>query len=97
MRTMVMVELDTATANDTITSGKIGQILERVLGELKPESAYFYSRGGNRAFSLVVDIPDPSYIPSVVEPFWLEFNARVDAFPCMNVDELKTGLGRLAG
>ncbi len=80
-----------------ITTGKIGQVLDGILGQLKPESAYFYSRNGSRGFSLVVDIADPSDIPSVVEPFWLEFNARVETFPCMNTEDLKSGLGRLAG
>ncbi len=95
MRTMIMVQLDTPTSNQAIRDGSIDSVLGRLLGEMKPEAAYFYSRGGNRAFTLVVDIPDPSFIPVFVEPFWLEMNAHVDMFPCMNVDELRTGLGRL--
>lgn len=96
MRTMIMVQLDTATSNQTIRDGTISSLLGRVLGELKPEAAYFYTRGGNRAFTLVVDIPDPTYIPTFIEPFWLEMNAHVEMIPCMNAEELQTGLGRLS-
>jgi hypothetical protein len=31
----------------------------------------------------------------VAEPLWLELNASVEINPCMNLDELQAGLGRL--
>jgi hypothetical protein len=92
---MLLVELDTATGNRLLEEGRMGEVLEGILGNLKPEAAYFYARGGRRAFTLVVDAPDSSFLPSLAEPFWLKFGAHVEAFPCMNTDELRAGIGRL--
>ena len=96
MRLMLMVELDTEKANEAIRSGQMADVLGGVLGQLNPEAAYFYARGGRRGFTLFVDAPDNASFPSLVEAFWLEMNASVEAIPCMNTDELLEGLGRLA-
>ena len=95
MRMMLMVELDTKTANPRVADGSINDVLQGILEKLKPEAAYFYARGGRRAFTLVVDAPDAASLPSLAEPFWQEANAHVEAFPCMNADGLQEGIGRL--
>jgi hypothetical protein len=95
MRLMVTAELDTATGNPLIESGKISEVVGGILESLKPESAYFLAKDGRRCMILVVDVPDSSHIATVVEPFWLELNARVDVVPCMNAEDLQAGLARL--
>jgi hypothetical protein len=45
--------------------------------------------------TLVVDSPDEASIVTMCEPFWSRLNAKVEAFACMNADELQTGLDRL--
>ena len=97
MRMMLVVEMDTEASNRAVADGTMGEVMERILSKLEPEAAYFHPRGGRRAFTLVVDAPDGASLPSLVEPFWLELNAHVDAFPCMNAEELREGLGRIAG
>lgn len=95
MRTMLMVELDTEAANRLIADGTIDKTMEEVLGTLKPEAAYFYPHNGHRAITLVVDTPDEASLVTLCEPFWLQMNAKVEAFSCMSADDLRTGLGRL--
>ena len=95
MRTMLVVELDTEASNKTIAAGSMEKTMEELLGTLKPEAAYFYPHNGHRAMTLVVDAPDEASIVTLCEPFWLQLNAKVEAFTCMNADELRTGLGRL--
>ena len=96
MRMMLLIEMDTATSNEHIRSGRMSEVMGGLLGRLQPEASYFYARGGRRGFTLVVDAPDSASLPLLAEPFWLELNATVEAFPCMNGDELSEGLGRLA-
>ena len=96
MRVMIMVEFDTPTANGLITSDRMGSTIEAIMERLHPEAAYFYPRGGRRGVTLVVDAPDSAALPGLVEPFWLQLGAHVEAFPCMNADELREGLSRLA-
>ncbi|MFD5461200.1 hypothetical protein ACFWIQ_00035 [Kitasatospora sp. NPDC127059] len=95
MRALLEVELDTATSNKFINDGTIGDAIQQTLAQLKPEAAYFLSRHGRRAMVVVVDIADEASIPSIVEPFWLQLDATVDLYPCMNVEELTEGLKRL--
>lgn len=94
MRTMVMVELDTESANKQIVDGSMAKTLEEVLGTLKPEAAYFYPRNGHRNMTLVVDVPDEASLVTMCEPFW-ERNAKIETYPCMNADDLRSGLSRL--
>jgi len=95
MRTMLVVELDTDTCNKQIADGSLAKTMDEVMGTLKPEAAYFYAHNGHRAMTLVVDAQDEASIVTMCEPFWLQMNASVEAFTCMNADDLRTGLTRL--
>jgi hypothetical protein len=95
MRVLLNVEIDTMKGNEVIEAGRMGDVMQGILGKLKPEASYFYARNGNRAFTLVVDAPDNASLPSLAEPFWVQLGARVEATPCMNAEELAEGLSRL--
>jgi hypothetical protein len=95
MRVLLNVTLDTAKTNQQIADGTIGKTLDGIMGKLQPEASYFYALNGARAMTLIVDAPDNASLPSLAEPFWLEFDANVVATPCMNADELGEGLTRL--
>ncbi|MGV9264664.1 hypothetical protein ACWDRR_08400 [Kitasatospora sp. NPDC003701] len=95
MRALLEITMDTETANKVIADGAVAEKFDRIMDALKPEAAYFFARGGRRSQIVVIDIADEASLPAVCEPFWLEFNAEVDVHPCMNVEELRTGLGRL--
>jgi hypothetical protein len=43
----------------------------------------------------VFDLKDPSEIPSIAEPFFLNFNAKVAFCPVMNAEDLQKGLAAL--
>ncbi|MFJ9604891.1 hypothetical protein ACIRS1_00870 [Kitasatospora sp. NPDC101176] len=95
MRALLEIEIDTETSNRLIADGSIGEKFERLLGNLKPEAAYFFARNGRRCQIIVVDVPDEAALPSICEPFWLEMNADIDVHLCMNAQELREGLSRL--
>lgn len=95
MRVLLNVEIDTAKGNELIGAGRMSEVMQAILTKLRPEASFFYPRHGARAFTLVVDAPDNAALASLVEPFWMELGARVEAFPCMNAEELEEGLGRL--
>ena len=70
-------------------------IVEAVMKQLNPEAAYFYAENGQRHGTMVFDLKDPSDIPSVAEPLFLELNATINLAPCMNVDDLKKALAKV--
>jgi hypothetical protein len=83
--------------NTLARNKKAGKILERILQEIKPEAAYFTEQDGTRGAILVVNITDPSKVPSMAEPFFLNFNADCRFRIVMSPEELgKAGLDDLA-
>jgi len=96
MRTLVTVTVGTEAGNGAIKDGSLPKIIEAFMREYKPEAAYFTTtEGGERSALFVIDLADPSAIPSMAEPFFMGLNARVTFRPVMNPDELSAGLQRL--
>lgn len=95
MRTMIRVKIPVESGNASIKSGRMPQLMERILGELKPEAAYFTTDGGTRTALLFVDFKDVADMPKLAEPFFSELNASVEFVPVMNADDLRRGLKQL--
>lgn len=93
MRTLLKATLDVKASNKAILDGRLSMVVEMVMGMIKPESAYFMTVDGCRSCMMFFDLKDPSMIPSVAEPFFLNFNAKVEFFPVMNADDLQKGIG----
>ena len=69
---------------------------KKILEELKPESIFFTEQSGTRGAVAIVDINDPSQIPSFSEPFYLNFNADCEFRIAMSPEDLgKAGLDEL--
>ena len=74
--------------NSMVRNGTAGEIIGRVVDDIKPESIYFTEIDGNRAVVMVVDIPDASGIPSIAEPWFLNFEAECEFRIAMTPDDL---------
>ena len=92
MRTMLRVSFPVEKSNQAIRDGSLPKIMESFMGEMKPESAYFFADGGMRSAQFVFDMKDASQIPVIAEQFFMGLNADVDFRPVMNADDLKAGL-----
>ena len=95
MRVLLRFTIPVETGNAVIRSGKIGEVLQAVLADLKPEAAYFTAQNGQRGGVLVFDLADPSQIPAVAEPFFLAFNASVEIAPVMTAEDVAKGTAGL--
>jgi hypothetical protein len=70
--------------------------LNRILEATKPEAVYFTEQDGCRSAILIVDLPDPSKVPTLAEPWFLTFQADVEVRVVMTPDDLKrAGLDEL--
>jgi hypothetical protein len=82
--------------NTLVREKKAGPIIGRILQELKPEAVYFTEENGTRGAVLVIDVAEPSRIPSFAEPFFLNFNADCRFRLVMSPEELeRAGLDAL--
>ncbi len=96
MRMMVDFEMPLEPFNGMVKAGSAGRMIEKVLGEIKPEAVYFAARNGKRGGTLIVDLPDASWIPKIAEHLFLAFEAKVNFIPCMSPEDLeKAGLDEL--
>jgi hypothetical protein len=96
MRMMMKVSIPTAKGNEAIKNESLPKTIEGFLKEWKPEAAYFTSECGQRTGFFFFDMKDPTQIPSIAEPFFMALDAEVTFAPCMNPDDLRAGLGKLA-
>src|SRR5437867_1291320 len=83
MRILMKVSIPVETGNDLVRKGTLGSIIQRILGDLKPEAAYFLEMDGQRTGIVIVDLKSESSIPALAEPFFLALNARVEFHPVM--------------
>jgi hypothetical protein len=88
MRILMHVKLPHEPFNTAVRKGTVGDTMQRILGELKPEAVYFTEYDGKRGAILIVDLADASKLPSLAEPWFLSFNADVTFHAVMSPDEL---------
>ena len=82
--------------NTLVKKGTAGKIIHGILDDLKPESIYFTEQGGTRGAVAIINVDDPSRIPSFSEPFFLNFNADCEFRVAMSPEDLgNAGLDEL--
>ncbi len=85
---LMQVQFPVEPFNTYVRDGSAGQKMKRILEAIKPEAAYFTAEDGHRGGTLVVNLNDPSEIPSLAEPWFLTFNAKVAIQPAMTPEDL---------
>ncbi len=78
-------------------TGKIEKVFQGILEELKPEAAYFFPEGGERAGLFVVDMKESSQVAEIAERFFFGLNARIEMVPVMSAEDLQKGLSGVQG
>ncbi len=96
MRMMLRWTVPVERGNETIRDGSMARILGTLMEELKPEAAYFWPEDGQRGGMMVFDMADPSQIPQIAEPLFLNLEAAVEFVPVMNADDLRKALEKVA-
>ena len=96
MKMLLTVEFPHEPFNSLVRSGKVGEIIGRILETIKPETAYFTEQDGKRGGIFVVNVKAPSEVPFFVEPFFLNFEATCKFRLLMSLEDLqKAGLDEL--
>ena len=75
--------------NTLVKKGKVGEILEKINNEIKPEAVYFTEQNGKRSGLYIINVAKPSDIPKFSEPFFLNFNADCHFQIVMSPEDLK--------
>jgi len=97
MKMLVNVICPVEPFNTMVKNGTAGEVIGRVLEEIKPESIYFTEIDGHRGAVMVVDLADASAVPSIAEPWFLNFEANCEFRIAMTAEDLmNANLGKYA-
>jgi hypothetical protein len=88
MRMLLHVTIPHEPFNTAVRDGTVDAKLKKILDAIKPEAAYFSEQSGQRGAVLVVDLPEPSKIPALAEPWFLTFQADVEFRVAMTAEDL---------
>ena len=88
MRVLLKVEIPVEAGNALAQKGLLGETIQSILKEQKPEAVYFTEMNGNRTGLLFINLNEASQIPALCEPWFLAFNARVECHPVMTPEDL---------
>ena len=97
MRVMIKFAFPVEAGNAAVRDGKVEKVFQGILEELKPEAAYFFPEGGQRAGLFVVDMKESSQVVEIAERFFFGLNARIEMVPVMAADDLQKGLSGVQG
>src|SRR5437773_10024927 len=95
MRFLVKANIPVEAGNAAAKAGKLGQIIQSILAEQKPEAAYFTDNNGQRTAFLFLEMQDASQIPAIAEPWFLALNANIEIHPVMVPDDLARAGGAI--
>jgi hypothetical protein len=96
MRMLVTAKCPHEPFNTLVRKGTAGEIIGKILADIKPEAVYFTEFGGHRTAVMIVDLPDAARIPSIAEPWVLNFHADCEFHPVMSVEDLqRAGLAEM--
>ncbi|HEX5411629.1 MAG TPA: panthothenate synthetase [Terriglobia bacterium] len=88
MKMLLQVKLPNESFNAAVRDGSVGKKVQRILEDARPEAVYFTEMDGTRGAIMIVDLEDPSKIPALAEPWFLNFNAEVKLRIVMTPDVL---------
>jgi hypothetical protein len=96
MKMLLQVKFPHETFNAAVRDGSVGKKIQNILEDTKPEAVYFTEMDGARCVILIVNLEDPSKVPALAEPWFLQFNADCNFRIVMTPDVLaKAGLEAL--
>lgn len=96
MKMIMNVRFPHEPFNTYVKNGEAGEMIQRLLDDLRPESIYFTEQDGERGAVAVIEMEESSRVPFFAEPFFLNFNADVEFRVAMSpMDLAKAGLDRL--
>ena len=95
MRFLVRAQIPTDAGNRMVKNPKFMQNLEDYIKKVNAEASYFFEAGGDRTFAFIVNLESSDMIPSVAEPLFQDFGAKVEFHPVMVLEDLKKALAHM--
>ncbi|MBB5409918.1 hypothetical protein OKW30_007354 [Paraburkholderia sp. Clong3] len=96
MRMLLNIQIPNEPFSTLVREGRIGDLMRKILEDMKPEAIYFTEQQGKRGAVAVVEVADASAIPALAEPWFLTLDADCELRIAMLPEDLmKAGLDAL--
>jgi len=89
MKILMNAKYHNEPLNSMVREGKIDVVMNEIMESQKPEVIYFTEVEGHRGAMCVIDINDQSQLPSIAEPYFLNFDAECHFTIAMSPQDLK--------
>jgi len=94
MRFLVRIQPTVEGGNKMMTEKNGLKNLQAFYKQIKGENAFFYEQGGLRTFEFIVNMSSVDQIPSIAEPMFQAFNAKVEFHPVMLFEDLEKSFSK---
>ena len=94
MRFLVRIQPTVEKGNKMMKDPKGIQKLETYYKKISGEAAYFYEQDGLRTLEFIIDLPSAENIPSIAEPMFQEYDAKIEFHPVMVFADLKKAVSK---
>lgn len=92
MNFIVRATIPNTAGNQLVKGPAMGDILGKVMGDVRPQATYFTIDKGQRTIYFIVDVAEGYQWPRVVEALWLGLQADVDVIPAMSQAEFEKAM-----
>ena len=92
MRMMMRMTMPVEKGNEAIASGAWDRTLDHIIETLKPEAAYFYLEGGERAAMFIYEAENAGEMAVINEPIFQALNASIEQQPVLTASDLGKAL-----
>ncbi|MDH6151999.1 MULTISPECIES: hypothetical protein [Paraburkholderia] len=89
MRMLLNIQIPNEPFSTLVREGRIGDLMRKILDDMKPEAIYFTEQQGKRGAVAVVEVADASAIPALAEPWFLTLDADCELRIAMLPEDLK--------
>ncbi|HLL41266.1 MAG TPA: hypothetical protein VK357_16615 [Rubrobacteraceae bacterium] len=89
MRFMISFRMPTDKGNQLIREGKLGETIQSIMEDLKPEAVYFTDVDGDRGGYLIVNMDHASELPALLEPLFQTLDATIQVNVVLTPEDLQ--------
>lgn len=96
MRLLGKIQIPVDVGNAKVKDGSLGNTLQAILMQQKPEAVYFTDFDGLRTVIMIVNVANASDISGISEPWFLAFDATVEFHTALVQEDMAAGASSLA-
>ena len=96
MKFLVKATIPVEAGNALVKDPNMKTRMDTVMGDIRPETAYFTVEDGQRTLYLFVNVDKPEDMARIAEPLWLSWKANVTFLPAFTPEDMEQAMGVVA-